>query len=363
MTMRIPLFILFCGLSFCYSQTIVSDYLIDELTVWSSFGNPYIVAQDLVISPNGSLVLEAGVELRFDDGRQLIVQGGLTALGTAGQPIRIGPIYTNDGPNWEGILVEGKKAALHLQYTDVLLANTGLHLKQSGENPVLIEDCIFGYGRTGLLLEVAPRVFTASRNAWIQNEIGLAFLTGGTFKNFRANEICANTEYQAVMLTKETVSIADNCWCELDPRATGRDNGILDRRIERSLGFLEIAPESNVTSCNILNPTADFIKGGGDITVVLDDYVSTQIEDPWLRMIMIYPQPMHTGITIDLSAIWHGPLQLSAFDMQGRLLWTLDYIETKQISLTRDQLPLAGMYLLRLSDSQGGTVSARLIVQ
>ncbi|MFK7925851.1 MAG: T9SS type A sorting domain-containing protein [Bacteroidia bacterium] len=361
--MRISFLILFFGLNFCYSQTILSDYLIEESTIWPSWGNPYILEQNLVISASGSLTLEAGVELRFDDGRQLIVQGSLTALGTMGQPVRIGPLLTTLGPNWKGILVEGKKAALHLQYTDVLLANTGLHLKQSGENPILVEDCTFGYGGTGLLLEVAPRVFTASRNAWVQNQIGLEFLTGGTFKSFRGNEICANTQYQAAMRTQEAVSIADNCWCELDPRASGKDNGILDRRLERDLGFLEIAPESNVNSCNILNPTADFIKGGGDITVVLDDYVSTQTDDLLLRTIRIYPQPMHTSTTIELSAIWHGPLQLSAFDLQGRLLWTVDYTETSQINLTRDQLPLAGMYLLRLSDSKGVVANARLIVE
>lgn len=365
--MRILLCILFYGVSICLGQTTVYDNFIDVPTLWTADGSPYILTQDFEIGPNAILYLEAGVEVRFYQGHHLTVRGRLEAIGTDGNPVRFGPLYVDNSIGWEGILLDGKKASLHLQFADVLLAETGLHLKECGRDSILIEDCTFGYGGIGLDMEVAPSIFIASRNAWVQNEVGLVFNVGGTFKGFRSNEICTNSQYQAIMRTREEVRLASNCWCDLETQnqtQTGaKGNGILDRRTEAGLGWLNITPEPLNSACNIVNPTSAYIKGGGDVTVVLDDYVSTQNDDLYKRTIRLYPHPMSSTTTIDLSEAWRGALELSIYDVQGRLLWAKTYAETKRIEINRTQLPTAGIYMLHLRDDKGHFVSTRLVVQ
>ncbi|MEL7535107.1 MAG: T9SS type A sorting domain-containing protein [Bacteroidota bacterium] len=361
--MRICLLLLFCGLSFAQAQTLVTQTIIDEHTTWHYFMSPYLVSNDLEITANGLLQIEAGVEVRFDEGYGFIVKGRLESLGMDQSPVRFGPILLKGEPNWKGIELSGKKASIKLQYTDILLAETGLAIRTSGLDPILVEDCTFGYGRTGILIEQKPFDFTATRNALVQNEIGLEFLTGGTFKRFWGNKICENSQYQAAMRTKEAVSINNNCWCELDFRGIGHNNGILDRRTQAELGYLDISPNNGNTNCNIINPTADYIKGGGDVTVVLDDYVSTQNESPNDFRMLLYPQPMSSFATIDLAYSWRGPLRLSIFDMLGRQILVKDYAESKKIYLDRQMLPNAGTYLIRLQDEKGNLASTTLIVQ
>ncbi len=361
--MRILLLILFCGFSFGSAQTTIYQATIDGPTVWYAFASPYLVYGDLEITTNGLLQIEAGVEIRFEDGFGIIVRGRMESLGADFAPVRIGPISISGQPNWKGIELLGKKASINLQYTDILLAQTGLAIRSSGQDPIVIQDCTIGYGGTGLILEQKPFDFAASRNAFVQNEIGLEFSTGGSFKRFWGNEICENTLYQAAMRTKEAVSITNNCWCDLDFRGIGQANGILDRRSQSDLGYLDISPNNGSSSCNIINPTADFIKGGGDVTVVLDDYVSTQNEDPYDMRMMLYPHPMTTSTALALAYGWRGPLRLSIYDMLGRHILTQEYAETTEIHLDRQMLPNAGTYLLRLNDEKGNFASTTLIVQ
>ncbi|MEM6342491.1 MAG: T9SS type A sorting domain-containing protein [Bacteroidota bacterium] len=361
--MRLFLLILFCGLSFTRAQTPIYQATIDEPTVWSYFASPYLIYGDLEITTNGLLQIEAGVELRFENGYGIIVRGRLESLGADAAPVRIGPISLGSEPNWKGIELLGKKASLNLQYTDILLAQTGLAIRSSGFDPILMEDCTFGYGGTALLIEQHPHDFTASRNALVQNDIGIEFLTGGDFKRFWGNEICENKVYQAVMKTDETVSINNNCWCDLDFNGIGRNNGILDRRTQTDLGFLDISSNAGNSSCTIINPTADYIKGGGDVTVVLDDYVSTQNESPYDFRILLYPQPMSSTATLDLSYAWRGALTLRIFDMQGREVFQQHLLEAERFTLDRQMLPNAGNYLISLSDEKGHFASTTLIVR
>ena len=48
-----------------------------ETVTWSAPGGPYVVCQDLTIPPGGAVLVEPGVEVHFETGRQLVVAGTL----------------------------------------------------------------------------------------------------------------------------------------------------------------------------------------------------------------------------------------------------------------------------------------------
>jgi len=83
------------------AQTPVNG-MIDADTVLRKVNSPYIVASDLVISPNGSLTIEGGVEIIFSSNVKLEVRGKLTAIGAASDSIT----FTSTSPtpgSWYGI--------------------------------------------------------------------------------------------------------------------------------------------------------------------------------------------------------------------------------------------------------------------
>jgi len=70
------LLFLFLGLStvFSYSQTNISG-IIDIDSVLRKTDSPFLVSSDLVISPDGQITIEPGVEVRFASGTKLEVRG------------------------------------------------------------------------------------------------------------------------------------------------------------------------------------------------------------------------------------------------------------------------------------------------
>lgn len=61
--------------------------------------SPYLIKEDLTIESSDTLVIEPDAELYFDDGKKIIVQGTLIAVGTRYRPI----LFTAYNKDWEGI--------------------------------------------------------------------------------------------------------------------------------------------------------------------------------------------------------------------------------------------------------------------
>ena len=70
--------------------------------------SPYRVNETLVVPEGKALVVEAGVEIAFDEGTGLDVRGGsLAIVGETGNPVVLGP--SAEGAHWNGISVTGVK--------------------------------------------------------------------------------------------------------------------------------------------------------------------------------------------------------------------------------------------------------------
>ena len=69
---------------------------INENTILKKDKSPYYTDCHLVITPNTSLTLEAGVELRVGDSTKVIVMGNLNAFGTKQEPVKINRNFDTD---------------------------------------------------------------------------------------------------------------------------------------------------------------------------------------------------------------------------------------------------------------------------
>src|SRR6058998_1610485 len=69
-----------------FADTNVSGSIASN-TTWTVSGSPYIVTGDVTVNSNVTLTIDPGVTVKFNSGRQLSVNGTLTAVGTGTSPI------------------------------------------------------------------------------------------------------------------------------------------------------------------------------------------------------------------------------------------------------------------------------------
>jgi hypothetical protein len=73
---------------------------------WSGINDYHLMAANLLISGEGTLALAPGIRVRLEYGREIIVQGALTAVGNADHPIRITG-WENAPGYWGGLKFHG----------------------------------------------------------------------------------------------------------------------------------------------------------------------------------------------------------------------------------------------------------------
>ena len=79
-----------------FGQTNVSG-LINSNTTWDLAGSPYIVNGNLAVNAGVTLTIEAGVQVKLDSGKSILMNGELIAIGSAGNEI----LFTSNAANPE----------------------------------------------------------------------------------------------------------------------------------------------------------------------------------------------------------------------------------------------------------------------
>lgn len=89
--------------------------------------SPYLAIKSVVVLPNVSLEIEAGVEVHFMDGQGLKVQGDLKVFGTEDQPVRFLPNTAAGASEWNNLYFENTTAISLLEWLEVKGASRGTH--------------------------------------------------------------------------------------------------------------------------------------------------------------------------------------------------------------------------------------------
>lgn len=84
--------------------------------------SPYLVLQDVVVSPNTTLTLAEGAQIQFAAGRSLIVNGRLAANGSEAKPVVLRGIGDN---RWGALCFQDATAASTLSHVNIAGAATG----------------------------------------------------------------------------------------------------------------------------------------------------------------------------------------------------------------------------------------------
>jgi parallel beta-helix repeat protein len=85
--------------------------------------SPYVATRDLVIRPGAKLIVNAGVELRFQAGASLVVQGALSVYGREGKPVRLQA--ADPSRPWGALCFQNTTDSCVLNWTEVTGATHG----------------------------------------------------------------------------------------------------------------------------------------------------------------------------------------------------------------------------------------------
>ena len=171
-------------------------------TTYSKANNPYIVVQNLTVSPGITLTIEPGTELRFSSNTSLTVKGVLVAQGTAADSIRL--ILSEQIPNqslWNGLVFDNAHTLLdsqgnYISGTVVSYAsffNSNYSITLAGLSGILVEHCLLRRSAYGIYINNAE--YNLVRNCRITQTGYGVFIPSGfsaRFNTFSDNDISGN---------------------------------------------------------------------------------------------------------------------------------------------------------------------------
>lgn len=242
--------------------TYVKD-AISTSTTWTKDNSPYILQNDIVISKGAILTISPGVEVRFvapDNGMvgagpNLVVQGGIRAVGTPIDPIQFNPAVA--GSLWGAIYFYNADSANCLLQACLI---KGGRIVCNSSSPVITQSAIFG-AKSGievavnsqpqitgnritangigiiLLADTASPVITG--NDVYNNNYGFYLKDFGT-PNISGNRIYSNLKYNIVNYSAKSLSSPNNDFRMTDAQQILRT--IYDGAYSPQLGRISFMP-------------------------------------------------------------------------------------------------------------------------
>lgn len=236
-------FALFFLAGFSNADTTVRDH-IRQNTTWTKAESPYLIYGDLMIAKGAVLTIEPGVEVRFAATRggrvtgattantDLIVLGGLRAVGTQAEPITFTSLKS--GERWGAVYFSGSDSAnAILQHCMI----KGGKVVVNHASPTITGCAIFG-GQSGveIVANAAPRIYNnriaangvgivlwsptaqpvISRNEIYRNQYGIYARNFGQVR-ITGNRIYGNLRYNVVNMSASSLELPQNDFRQADP--------------------------------------------------------------------------------------------------------------------------------------------------
>jgi len=214
-------------------------------TTWTPDGNPYIIQNDIIVAKGAVLTIAPGTEIHFvagtsgkpGDGPNLIVEGGLRAVGDNTQPISFQPdvtgnlwgaiyFYGSDPANsiLQACLVKGGRIVCNA--ASPMITGCAIYGSQSAvevalnSQPQIIHNRITANG-VGFVLISDTSSPVISNNEIYNNKYAFYLKDFGT-PVISGNHIYNNTSYNIVNYSPKSLALADNDFRQTDPNLIAR---------------------------------------------------------------------------------------------------------------------------------------------
>ncbi len=242
--------------------TYVKD-AISTSTSWTKENSPYILQNDIVVSKGAILTIAPGVEVRFvapDNGAvgagpNLVIQGGIKAVGTPIDPIQFNPgvagslwgaiyFYNADSPNCllQACLIKGGRIVCNssspvISQSAIFGAKSGIEVALNSQ-PQITGNRITANGIGIILLaDTASPIITG--NDIYNNNYGFYLKDFGT-PNISGNRIYSNLKYNIVNYSAKSLSSPNNDFRMVDAQQILRT--IYDGAYSPQLGRVSFMP-------------------------------------------------------------------------------------------------------------------------
>jgi parallel beta-helix repeat protein len=255
-------FIIFSSLVNAASPTYIKD-TIGVSTTWTKENSPYILQNDIEVSKGAILTIAPGVEVRFvapsggavGAGPNLVVKGGIKAVGSSTDPIQFNPAVA--GSLWGAIYFYNADSANCLIQACLI---KGGRIVCNASSPVITQSAIFG-AKSGIevALNSQPQITgnritangigiilladtaspTISSNEIYNNNFGIYLKDFGT-PSITGNKIYSNLKYNIVNYSPKSLSSPNNDFRMVDAQQIMRT--IYDGAYSASLGRVGFMP-------------------------------------------------------------------------------------------------------------------------
>lgn len=225
--------LLFLGTPYVVDAATYVKDAINVSTTWTAANSPYIVQNDIVIGKGAILAIEPGVEIKFSastsgavgSGPNLVVEGGIRAVGSATAPIAFGPeasgslwgaiyFYNADSTNCllQACMIKGGRivcnnASPTITQSAIFGAKSGVEVN-SNSQPQITGNRITANGIGIIILsDTANPVVTG--NEIYNNNYGFYFKDFGT-PTVSGNKIYNNFKFNMVNASSKSLSTPNN---------------------------------------------------------------------------------------------------------------------------------------------------------
>jgi hypothetical protein len=152
---------------------------ITQNTTWTVISSPYQICNSgVTIGPTATLTIQPGVTVQFQPGvnSNLYVQGVLSAIGTAAQPITFTGVVTTPG-SWSGLLADNTvitPALVNLSYVTLEDGGNGSYSAQVYADRAVVtmtHSLVRNGGSTGLHFTYREAGFDVESSSFISNSL------------------------------------------------------------------------------------------------------------------------------------------------------------------------------------------------